>query len=37
LPLAADSLTTPFADLYTPFAVPARPLDLQSIARLTVS
>jgi SagB-type dehydrogenase family enzyme len=32
LPLAADSLTTAFADLYTSFAVPARPLDLQSIA-----
>src|SRR5690242_6508073 len=34
LPLAADSLTTPFADVYTPFAVPARPLDLTSIAIL---
>jgi SagB-type dehydrogenase family enzyme len=34
LPLAADSLTTPFADLYTPLAVPARQLDLQSIAIL---
>jgi SagB-type dehydrogenase family enzyme len=30
LPLAADSLTTAFADLYAPFAVPARPLDLQN-------
>ena len=34
LPLAADSLTTPFDDLYTPFAVPARPLDLANIAIL---
>jgi SagB-type dehydrogenase family enzyme len=34
LPLAADSLTTPYADVYTPSAVPARPLDLPSIAIL---
>src|SRR5262249_26310497 len=32
LPLAADGLATPYADLYTPSAVPARPLDLKSIA-----
>ena len=34
LPLAADSLTTPFADLYTPVAVPVRPLELKNIAIL---
>jgi hypothetical protein len=34
LPLAADSLTTPFADLYTPAQVPAQPLDLKNIAIL---
>ena len=34
MPLAADGLTTPYADLYTPCAVPARPLDLHSIAIL---
>ena len=34
LPLAADGLTTSYADLYTPLAVPARPLDLESIAVL---
>ena len=34
LPLAADGLTTSYADLYTPLAVPARPLDLESIAIL---
>ena len=34
LPLAADGLNTPYADLFTPFAVPARPLDLRSIAIL---
>lgn len=34
LPLAADGLTTCYADLYTPLAVPARPLDLDSIAIL---
>src|SRR6266700_3331764 len=32
LPLAADGLNTPYADLFTPLAVPARPLDLTSIA-----
>ena len=32
LPLAADNLTTTFADLYIPSAVPARPIDLTSIA-----
>jgi SagB-type dehydrogenase family enzyme len=34
LALAADRLTTPFADLYTPLAVPAQPLDVTSIAIL---
>jgi len=34
LPLAADGLNTPYADLFTPMAVPARPLDLKSIAIL---
>jgi SagB-type dehydrogenase family enzyme len=34
LPLAADSLNTPYADLFTPLAVLARPLDLSSIAIL---
>jgi len=34
LPLAADSLITPFADLHTPVTVPARPLDLTNIAIL---
>jgi SagB-type dehydrogenase family enzyme len=34
LPLAADSLTTPFADLYTPHAVTARPQNLPNIAIL---
>jgi SagB-type dehydrogenase family enzyme len=32
LALAADRLTTPFADLYTPSAVPAQPQDLKNIA-----
>ena len=30
--MAADNLTTPFADLHTPFAVQPRPLNLESIA-----
>ena len=34
LPLATDCLTTLFADLYTPLAVPAQPLDLKNIAIL---
>src|SRR5437773_4802950 len=34
LPLAADGLTTPYADLFTPLAVPAQPLDFRSIAIL---
>jgi len=34
LPLAADGLTTSYADLCTPLAVPVRPLDLQNIAIL---
>src|SRR4030081_3730778 len=34
LPLAADGLTTPYADLYAPLAVPARPLDLENIGIL---
>ncbi|MBI3411257.1 MAG: SagB/ThcOx family dehydrogenase [Planctomycetes bacterium] len=34
LPLAADGVATPYADLYIPSAVPARPLDLGSIAIL---
>jgi SagB-type dehydrogenase family enzyme len=34
LPLAADYLTTAYADLFTPGAVPPRPLDLDSIATL---
>ena len=32
LPLAADGLTTPFADFYTPLALPARPLERKNIA-----
>ena len=31
LPLAADGLSTPYADLLTPLAVPAQPLDFRSI------
>jgi SagB-type dehydrogenase family enzyme len=34
LPLAADGLNTPYADLFTPLAVPARPLELRNIAVL---
>ncbi len=34
LPLAANGLTTSYADLYTPLAIQARPLDLESIAIL---
>lgn len=34
LPLRADSLTTAYDDLYRPGAVPARPVDLDSIATL---
>src|SRR5207244_557218 len=34
LTLATDGATASYADLYIPFAVPARPLDLQSIAIL---
>src|SRR5262249_17943790 len=34
LPLAADGLNTPYADLFAPLAVPARALDLRSIAIL---
>ncbi len=34
LPLAADGLTTPYADLYTPGATPVRPLDLNGIGIL---
>jgi SagB-type dehydrogenase family enzyme len=34
LPLVADSLNTPYADLFTPLAVPPLPLDLRSIAVL---
>jgi len=34
LPLAADGLTTPYADLFTPLAVPVQPLDFRSIAIL---
>ena len=34
LPLAADFLTTSYADLYAPFAAPARPLELQNVAIL---
>src|SRR5262249_33875666 len=32
--LAADSLTTSYADLYVPSAVPSRPVDFNSIAAL---
>ena len=34
LPLAADGLHTSYADLFTPAAVPAQPLELRSIAIL---
>jgi SagB-type dehydrogenase family enzyme len=34
LPLAADGLIVSYADLYTPAAVPARPLDLESVSIL---
>lgn len=34
LPLAADGLNTHYADLFTPLAVPAQPLDFRSIAIL---
>jgi hypothetical protein len=34
LPLAADSLTTLFADLFTPAAAPAQPLNLTSVGIL---
>ncbi len=34
LPLAADGLDTPYTALFTPLAVPAKPLDLTSIAIL---
>lgn len=32
LPLTADHVTTPYADLFTPAAVPAQPLEMTSIA-----
>jgi SagB-type dehydrogenase family enzyme len=34
LPLAADGLRTPYADLFTPLAVSAQPLELKSVAIL---
>jgi SagB-type dehydrogenase family enzyme len=34
LPLAADALATPYADLYRPGGAPVRPVDLESVAIL---